>query len=107
MEAETVRNDLKRWLRLALLSLIISLCAAAAAAESSVQLNEVMLSTAKFEGGKAYEWIELHNPGSGAVSLRNWQLTYERKGETQTYTMPGGMKIDSNGGPLNGAEFTM
>ena len=97
MEAETVRNDLKRWLRLALLSLIISLCAAAAAAESSVQLNEVMLSTAKFEGGKAYEWIELHNPGSGAVSLRNWQLTYERKGETQTYKMPSGMKIDSNG----------
>ena len=66
-------------------------------AADTVQLNEVMLSTAEFIGGKAYEWVELHNPTDASVSLGGWKLRWERKGETQEYTIPSGRKIDKNG----------
>ena len=55
-------KDLKRWIWLALVSLAIVFCLVPAVAEETVQLNEIMLSTATFESGKAYEWVELHNP---------------------------------------------
>ncbi len=87
-----------KW-RFALLGLCLAMglgLTAARAAETSVRLNEIMLSTAVFEGGKAYEWVELRNPGD-TVSLRGWQLTYERKGETQTFTFPSGQKINREG----------
>ena len=96
-EAETVRNDLKRRIWLAAACLAICLCAGAALAESTVQMNEIMLSTAKFEGGKAYEWIELHNTDANSVSIRDWKLTYERKNEAQTYVFPAGSKVDRHG----------
>ncbi len=92
-----MRKDLKRWIWLTLVSLAIVLCAIPAFAEPTVQLNEIMLSTATFEGGKAYEWVELHNPTASAVSIRDWKLTYERKDETQSYIFPAGSKVDKNG----------
>ena len=92
-----MRKDLKRWIWLAVISLIIILCAVPAFAEGTVQLNEIMLSSATFEGGKAYEWVELHNPSASVVSIRDWKLTYERKGETQAYVFPSGSKVNGNG----------
>ncbi|MBR4428803.1 MAG: CotH kinase family protein, partial [Clostridia bacterium] len=92
-----MRKDLKRWIWLAVISLIIILCAVPAFAEGTVQLNEIMLSSATFEGGKAYEWVELHNPSASVVSVRDWKLTYERKGETQAYVFPSGSKVNGNG----------
>ena len=91
-----MRKDPKQWFWLALISLIIIICTVPAFAEGTVQLNEIMLSTATFEGGKAYEWIELYNPTDSSVSIRGWKLTYERKGETQTYTFPANCKISGN-----------
>ena len=90
-------KDLKRWIWLALVSLAIVFCLVPAVAEETVQLNEIMLSTATFESGKAYEWVELHNPTGSVVSIRDWKITWERKGESQTYVFPTGSKIDKNG----------
>ena len=97
MEARTVRNDLKRALWLGLLCLLLTACTFPAAAEDTVQLNEIMLSTATFEGGKAYEWVELYNPTGSAVSLSGWKLTWERKGKTQSYTFPANCRADKGG----------
>ena len=86
-----------RGLAALLLCLLALAGACAASAEGSVRLNEVLLSSATFESGKAYEWVELHQAENANVSLRDWKLTYERKGETQEYTFPQGTKIEKNG----------
>ena len=54
---------------------------------AEVRINEVMLSTATFENGEAYEWLELHNSGSAAEALNGLTICYTRKNETQTYTL--------------------
>ena len=90
-----MKKILARLFWLTLISLAISLMILPALAESTVRLNEIMLSTATFEGGKAYEWIELHNSGT-TLSIRDWTLTFERKGTTQAYTFPAGSKVDKN-----------
>ncbi len=95
-EAFNVREHLKRWIWLTLISLAIVFCTIPVLAEGTVQLNEIMLSTATFEGGKAYEWVELYNPGGASVNLRDWKLTWERKDKSQTYVFPAGSKIDKN-----------
>ena len=92
-----MRTGTRHFLWLAVISLLIILCAAPSLAENSVRLNEVMLSTSEFRSGKAYEWVELHNSGPETVSLHGWKLTYERKGETQSFDIPSGRKIDRNG----------
>ena len=84
---------MRHWTGLVVISLLIILFAGMALA---VQLNEVMLSTAVFESGKAYEWVELHQPG-GAQSLHGWTLSYERKDSTQSYMFASGTRIEQNG----------
>ena len=58
-----------------------------------VQINEVMLSNAVYENGEAYEWIELKNAGTEAVSLTGWKICYTRKGEEQSFVFPSGQKL--------------
>lgn len=60
------------------------------AAAAQVQINEVMLSTANYESGEAYEWVELHNAGASAADLSGMTLSYTRKDETQSFVFPSG-----------------
>jgi len=74
-------------------ALICLLCPVWALADA--RINEVMLSTARFEGGKAFEWVELTNDGGNTLDLGGMSLEWERKGETQAYTLPAGRKLSS------------
>ena len=80
----------------AVLLVMLAALLSAAPAEA-VQLNEVVLASAVFEGGKAYEWVELYHDGTGNQSLKGWTLSYERKDAVQTYVIPSGWKVDKNG----------
>ena len=93
MEEVILMITLKRFIGLMALMAALLLGAAASAA---VQLNEIVLSTAEFHSGKAYEWVELYNSGSAAQSLKDWKLTYERKNVTQEFVIPSGHSIDQN-----------
>ena len=73
--------------------MLLAFCMVYAHAAADVVINEVMLSTATYISGEAYEWVELYNSGKQAVSLKGMTLTYTRKGETQTYTLDGKTKL--------------
>ncbi len=73
----------KKWLFAAALCIALFVMIGACA---EVRINEVMLSTATFENGEAYEWLELHNSGDTAQTLNGMTLCYTRKDQTQTYT---------------------
>ena len=76
--------------------LVLALTALFSCARAQVRINEVMLSTATYEGGEAYEWVELYNDGD-AVDLSGMSLSYERKSETQSYTFEATQKLPKNG----------
>lgn len=44
-------------------------------AHADVVINEIMASTAIYVDGQSYDWVELHNNGSEAVSLKGWYLS--------------------------------
>ena len=45
-------------------------------AHADVVINEIMASTAIYVDGQSYDWVELHNNGSEAVSLAGWSVQY-------------------------------
>ena len=78
-------------------ALLFCLLALPACSRADIQINEVVLSSATFEAGKAYEWVELHNTGDKTVSLKDYTLIWERKGEVQAYTIPSGTSVKKDG----------
>lgn len=84
----------KRWC-LAVIFAALTLLFSSALAK--VQVNEVMLSTANYENGEAYEWVELHNDGASGEELTGMTLRYTRKNEAQTFVFPAGQTIQAGG----------
>lgn len=76
---------MKKWLIPALTWLVLLMIPCALA---EVRINEVMLSTAIYEKGEAYEWVELYNDGNAKVNLAGMTLTYTRKKNAQTFVFP-------------------
>ena len=65
-------------------------CCWAFCAQGEIQINEIMACNGVYENGKAYEWIELKNPGDDPAPLAGITLTYTRRGESQVFTFEGG-----------------
>jgi uncharacterized protein (TIGR03382 family) len=58
--------------------------------QGAIVLNEMLARNANgliSDQGKASDWIELHNPGSGPLDLDGWALT-DDKGELQKWIFP-------------------
>ena len=66
-------------------------------AGATIVINELMLSTATYESGHAYEWIELYNDSSKAVSLYGMTLTYVHKDQISSFTFQSTTKLKAHG----------
>lgn len=68
-----------------------------APAASDIVLNEVMADNAGSvtNGGAFPDWIELHNRGTGTVSLANWSLTDDSN--ARKFIIPAGTNLPAGG----------
>ena len=71
-----------------IVALVFFLLMGVGSAWAELQINEIMANNGIYEGGNAWEWIEIKNEGSDKVSLKGVTLMFDRKGEIQRYQLP-------------------
>lgn len=59
---------------------------------ADVIISEILTSNGTYEGGHAYDWIELHNTGKSTVDLSGWYLSDSKKDLTK-FQFPKGTKL--------------
>ncbi|MFT7522081.1 MAG: hypothetical protein ACI9MC_004233 [Kiritimatiellia bacterium] len=67
-------------------------------ASTDVVINEILANPDGDDEG--FEWIELYNPGSSAVSVAGWGFASAGKPDQQLdidFTLPGGAKVEAGG----------
>ena len=79
-----------------LLTALLTLLCAAALADGAVVISEVMASNGTYTGGKAYDWVELHNTSGKSVDLSGWSLTDNAK-KPGKLVFPAGTKVKKDG----------
>ena len=65
-------------------------------ATAEIVISEVMTSNGVYTNGEAYDWVELHNTGSKAVSLSGCFLSDSRKNPTK-WAFPKDATVKANG----------
>ena len=75
----------------------------------AVVINELLTNPTSTDDG--FEWVELYNPGSAAVSLDGWGLIFATQGDdwedAPDYLFPGGISLAPGGFLVVGGEFSV
>lgn len=95
--AAAEREDLMKSVRMIVFLLaVLALASLYACASADVVFSEVLSSSAFFNNGRHDDWVELHNTGSGKVSLSGWYLS-NKKNDLRKWAFPESAAIDGNG----------
>lgn len=69
-------------------------CLLLSVARGDVLINEVMASSATYENGHAYDWIEIVNTGKKTEDLSGWHIS-DKANQPELFTFPKGTKLKS------------
>jgi hypothetical protein len=71
---------------------LVTVYAARADTQADIRINEIAASASPYKAERGYDWVELYNAGTRAVSLAGWTLTAGENGKN-SYVFPNSAKI--------------